>query len=97
MICGMEKAKGFSGGSFATRKPVTGDGVAPTELDNIKDAGERAKIQGELPLRFAEGTDLSPVMGWTLTVNVAQQRLRVITVTNGRLTLVPRGFIISFR
>ena len=44
----MEKAKGFSGGSFATRKPVKGDGVAPTELDNIKDAGERAKIQGEL-------------------------------------------------
>ena len=44
----MEKAKGFSGGSFATRKPVTGDGVAPTELENIKDAGERAKIQGEL-------------------------------------------------
>ena len=46
----MEKAKGFSGGSFATRKPVKGDGVAPTELENIKDAGERAKIQGGTPV-----------------------------------------------
>ena len=44
----MEKAKGYSGGSFATRKQVKGDGVAPTELENIKDDGERAKIQGEL-------------------------------------------------
>ena len=51
----------------------------------------------KLPLRFSDGTDLSPVKGWTLTVNGAQQRSRVITVTNGRLTLVPRGFIISFR
>ena len=44
----MEKAKGYSGGNFATRKPVKGDGVAPTELENIKDADERAKIKGEL-------------------------------------------------
>ena len=59
----MEKAKGFSGGSFATRKPVTGDGVAPTELENIKDVEERAKIQGELAkklnklMNLKEGTN----------------------------------------
>ena len=44
----MEKAKGFSGGDFAARKPVKGDGIAPNELYKITDPKERAKVQGQL-------------------------------------------------
>lgn len=61
------------------------------------DVVNATKTTGELPLRFAEGTDLSPVMGWTLTINGAPQKSRVIGVSNGRLKLVPRGIVISFR